>query len=71
MSFVISVALLLLLLLLITLAFITLDGTVQKELNDLVILGMAFNAMMTFEKLCLESSSSEAWYHEKVQTTIS
>ena len=44
---------------------LTLDGTVLKESADLVILGVTFDAKM------FQCCSSEAWYHEKVQASIS
>ena len=52
---------------------LTLDGTVLKESADLVVLGMTLDAKMTFEKnlRSVSSSSSEAWYHEKVLASIS
>ena len=50
---------------------LTLDGTVMKESADLVILGVMFDAKMTFEKLSFQCCSSEAWYREKVQAGIS
>ena len=54
---------------------LTLDETVLKGSADLVILGVTFDAKMTFEKhapsLCFRRCSSEAWYHEKVLTSIS
>ena len=52
---------------------LTLDGTVLKESADLVILGVTFDAKMTFEKhlRCFQCCSSEAWYYEKVQAGIS
>ena len=52
----------------------TLDGTVLKESADLVILGVTFDAKMTFEKHLRSVSSAaaaEAWYHEKVLAGIS
>ena len=52
----------------------TLDGTVLKESADLVILGVMFDAKMTFEKhpsRCFKCCSSEALYHEKVLAGIS
>ena len=43
---------------------LTLDGTVLQEFADLVILGVSFDAKMTFEKqassLCFQCCSSEA-----------
>ena len=62
---------------------LTLDGTVLKESDDLVILGVTYDVKMTFEEqlrsvssatapsLCFQCYSSEAWYHEKVQAGIS
>ena len=53
---------------------ITLDGTVQKESVDLVILGVTFDSKMTFEKhlwsVSMQSCNSEDWYHEKVSASI-
>ena len=39
---------------------LTLDGTVLKEFADLVILGVTFDAMMTFEKHLRSVSSAAA-----------
>ena len=39
---------------------LTLDGTVLKESADLVILGVTFNAKMTFEKHLRSVSSAAA-----------
>ena len=39
---------------------LTLDGTLLKESADLVILGVTFDAKMTFEKHLLSVSSAEA-----------
>ena len=39
---------------------LTLDGTVLKESADLVIMGVAFDAKMTFEKLFRSVSSAAA-----------
>ena len=51
---------------------LTLDGTVLTESAVLVILGVTFDAKMTFEKhLCFQCCSSQAWYHEKVLAGIS
>ena len=53
---------------------LTLDGTVLGESADLVILGVTFDAKLTFEKhlrSVLQCCSSEAWYHEKVLAGIS
>ena len=53
---------------------LTLDGTVLGESGDLVILGVTFDAKMTFEKhlrLCCQCCSSEVWYHEKVLAGVS
>ena len=54
---------------------LTLDETVLKESADLVILGVTFDAKITFEKQahshCFQCCSSEAWYHEKVLEGIS
>ena len=52
----------------------TLDGTVLKESADLVILGVTFNAKMTFEKHLRSVSSVAAQgllYNEKVLAGIS
>ena len=42
------------------------DGTVPMESNYLIILGMSFDAKVTFEKHLryFQSSNTEAWYHE-------
>ena len=52
---------------------LTLDGTVLKESADLVILGVTFDATMTFEKhlRSVSSAAAEAWYYEKVLEDIS
>ena len=52
---------------------LTLDRTVLKESADLAILGVTFDAKMTFEKHLrrFQCCSSEAWYHEKVLACIS
>ena len=50
---------------------LTLDGTPLKESADLVILGVTFDAKITFEKQLFQHCSSEAWYHEKVLAGIS
>ena len=39
---------------------LTLDGTVLKESADFVILGVTFDAKMTFEKLLCSVSSAAA-----------
>ena len=52
----------------------TLDGTVLKESADIFILGVTFDAQMTFEKHIRSVSSAaaaEAWYHEKILAGIS
>ena len=50
---------------------LTIGGTVLKESDDLVILGVTFDSKMTFEKhLCLQSSISTAWYLEEVLGSI-
>ena len=56
----------------------TLDGTVLTFLTfqsaDLSILGVTFDAQMTFEKHIRSVSSAaaaEAWYHEKILAGIS
>ena len=53
---------------------LTLDGTVLKESAELVILGVTFDAKMTFEKHLRSVSSVaaqiEAWYYEKVLAGI-
>ena len=42
-----------------------LDRPVLKEFTDLDIIGLTFDAMMTFDAtLCFHCCSSEAWYHE-------
>ena len=54
---------------------LTLYGTVLKESADLAVLGVMFDAKMTFGKhlnsFCFQCCSSEAWYHEKVLVGIS
>ena len=52
---------------------LTLHGTVLKESAYLVILGVTFDAKMTFEKhlRCFQCCSSEAWYYEKNVAGIS
>ena len=54
---------------------LTLDGNVLKESADLVIMGVTFDAKMTFEKHLRPVStsqccSSEAWHHEKLLSGI-
>ena len=51
---------------------LTIGGTVLKESDDLVILGVTFDSKMTFEKhfLCFQSSFSMAWYLEEVLASI-
>ena len=48
------------------------DGTVLKEPDDLVIVGVTFDSKMTFEKhlpsVC--SSFSMAWYLEEVLASV-
>ena len=49
-----------------------LDGTLIKEFDYLVILGITLDAKMTFVKhLCSFSRAAEAWYHGKVLASIS
>ena len=45
---------------------LTLYGTVLKESVDLVILGVTFDAKMTYERHlhCFQCCSSEAWHYE-------
>ena len=52
---------------------LTLDETVLGESGDRVILGVLFDAKMTFEKhlRCFRCCISEAWHHEKVLAGIS
>ena len=55
---------------------LTLDGTVLKESTHLVILGVTFDAKMTFEKHLRSVSSAAAprlriMYHKKVLAGIS
>ena len=51
---------------------ITIGGTVLKESEDLVILGVTFDSKMTFEKhlRCFQSSFSKAWYLEEVLASV-
>ena len=53
---------------------LTIGGTVLKESDDLVILGVTFDSKMTFEKhlrsACFQSSFSTAWYLEEVLASI-
>ena len=51
---------------------LTIGGTVLKEPDDLVILGVTFDSKMTFEKhlRCFQSSISTAWYLEEVLASI-
>ena len=48
---------------------LTIGGTVLKESDDLVILGVTFDSKMTFEKH-LQSRFSTAWYFEEVVASI-
>ena len=52
---------------------LTLDGAVLKESADHVILGVTFDAKMTFEEhlCCFQHCSSEALYYEKELAGIS
>ena len=49
---------------------LTIGGTVLKESDDLVILGVTFDSKMTFDSLCFQSSISTAWYLEEVLSSI-
>ena len=50
---------------------LTIGGTVLKESDDLVILGVTFDSKMTFEKhLHSQSSFSTVWYLEEVLAGI-
>ena len=50
---------------------ITIGGTVLKESNDLVILGVTFDSKMTFEKhLGFQSSFSKTWCLEEVVASV-
>ena len=50
---------------------LTIGGTVLKESDDLVKLGVTFDSKMTFEKhLCFQSSFSIAWYLEEVLASV-
>ena len=51
---------------------LTIDGTLLKESDDLVILGVTFGSKMTFEKhlRCFQSSFSTAWYLEEVLASV-
>ena len=47
---------------------LTIGGTVLKESDDLVILGVTFYSKMTF---CFQSSFSTVWYLEEVLASVS
>ena len=51
---------------------LTIGGTVLKESDDLVILGVTFDSNITFEKhlRSFQSSFSMAWYLEEVLASI-
>ena len=51
---------------------LTIGGTVLKESDGLVILGVTFDSKMTFEKhlRCFQSSFSMTWYLEEVLGSI-
>ena len=49
---------------------LTIGGTVLKESDYLVILGVTFDSKMTFEKH-LRSVSRAAWYLEEVLARVS
>ena len=53
---------------------LTIGGTVLKEPDDLVILGVSFDSKMAFEKhlnsLCFQSSFSTAWCLEEILASI-
>ena len=55
-------------------SLLTIGGTVMKESNDLVILGMVtFYSKMTFEKYLLEllkSIFSKTWYLKEVLASV-
>ena len=48
---------------------LTIGGTVLKESDDLVILGVTFDSKMTFEKH-LRSSFSKTWYLEEFLASV-
>ena len=52
---------------------LTICGTVLKESDDLVVLGVSFNSKTTLEKhllICFQSSFSTAWCLEDVLASI-
>ena len=52
---------------------LTIGGTVLKEYDDLVILGVTFDSKMTFEKhlrSVSRAASQWAWYLEEVLASI-
>ena len=51
---------------------LTIGGTVLKESDDLVILGVTFDSNMIFKKhlRCFQSSFSTAWYLKEVLASI-
>ena len=51
---------------------VTIGGTVLKESDDLVMLGVTFDSKMTFDKhlRCFQSSFSTALYLEEVLASI-
>ena len=48
---------------------LTIGGTVLKESNDLVILGVTFDSKMAFESK--QSSFAKTWYLEEVLASVS
>ena len=51
---------------------LTIGGTVLKESDDLVILGVTFVSKMTFEKhLRSVSRAASTWYLEEVMASVS
>ena len=53
---------------------LTIGGTVLKESDDLVIMGVTFDSKMTFEKhlhSVSRAASSKTWYPEEVMASVS
>ena len=52
---------------------LTIGGTVLKESDDLVMLGVSFDSKMTLEasSLGFQSSFAKIWYHEEVLASVS
>ena len=49
---------------------LTIGGTVLKESDDLVILGVKFDSKMTFEKHLRSVSRAKTWYLEEVLASV-